>query len=473
MLIVVWCGCADKRIQPVVPVRQSAATTLQKTWREQTVPFRAVNITALGNVFWICGADEMIASSIDGGNTWELRHEKRDGAVLLNIAFVNDKIGHAAGRGGLVLSTSNSGRTWKEHHAPDVVRTFSFADGKNGIAFVGGRLQKPPFGGVTFEDGTVVLTHDGGDHWNQVTALSSYEFSPFTGLLSIAALDRSHYLMIRRQPEIEDAFAVTQDSGKTWKLVHVRNDDTNREFPTMVFVREGEFWALGMELVNRQTGGGYGVPLTMHSKDGGSWTHGIRGTSEFGMCNSQACVMWDGAVEQLYGEHEKFWNVPQDAPMSGKWAMAGDHVCMIGLAVKCATALATDRPQPRPVLHGIQSSKDPTMTANAPFADDCVGCGVEIIKFDPGIRWHGQVLAHFTVAGDGTVADDLTLEGAPDDRLRDEIGHQVQRWLFEGPPKGQASKIQQRSIPIDVRCLDAPQAPGIDGCRMFPAKGPS
>jgi hypothetical protein len=39
----------------------------------------------------------------------------------------------------------------------------------------------------------------------------------------------------------------------------------------MVFVHEGEYWAFGHELVHREKGGGYGVPLTLHSKDGETW----------------------------------------------------------------------------------------------------------------------------------------------------------------------------------------------------------
>jgi photosystem II stability/assembly factor-like uncharacterized protein len=79
----------------------------------------------------------MILSSKDGGATWETKHQNPDGEVLLDISFVNEKVGHAAGTGGLLLSTDDGGQTWKSHVAPGAVRAFSFADAVNGIAVIG------------------------------------------------------------------------------------------------------------------------------------------------------------------------------------------------------------------------------------------------------------------------------------------------------------------------------------------------
>src|SRR5690349_3971527 len=74
-------------------------------WNMVTSIFRPVEITAQGNALWVCGADEMILSSKDGGTTWETEHQKRNGEILLDIFFVNEKIGFAGGTGGLLLST--------------------------------------------------------------------------------------------------------------------------------------------------------------------------------------------------------------------------------------------------------------------------------------------------------------------------------------------------------------------------------
>jgi len=367
ILVGLIVGCAAKKKSAVSP-QAPVSTTVTRNWAPAPTPFPAVNITAVGNVFWVCGADEMIASSSDGGATWTIEHQNRGGGVLLNIAFTSDKVGHAAGTHGLLLSTMDGGKTWQEHHASDTVWKFSFADARNGIAVIGGRRSVDP---VVWWDsstlsGTVRLTHDGGDHWEDITALDSEELRPFTLVLAVAALDPSHYLMIRRQPEVEDIYVVTSDGGTSWKVVRQRNDATNRELADWIFPHDGEYWAFGMELVHREKGGGYGVPLAMHSRDGQIWTHGVNGEHEFGSCNPQGCYMWDGTVEALYGEHEQYWALPQDCSMTFTWAIAGARACTIHRGgahgstrcsptassqpgpVECGPATTTEQPQPRP-----------------------------------------------------------------------------------------------------------------------------
>jgi photosystem II stability/assembly factor-like uncharacterized protein len=246
------------------------------SWTTVSTPFRAVNITANGDTLWACGADEMIITSKDGGVTWETKHQNRDGEVLLNISFVDSKIGFAGGTGGLLLSTGDGGQTWNIHNLGETIRSFSFADAANGLAIVSADspLKQDLPKGTFYSYGAVKVTHDGGGHWEMIAALDSDELRPFTQVLSIASLDSTHYLMIRRHPNVEDAFVATNDGGKTWKLVHMQNDAANRVLARTVFTHQSEYWAFGHELVHREKGGGYGVPLAMRSKDGEMWGHG-------------------------------------------------------------------------------------------------------------------------------------------------------------------------------------------------------
>src|SRR5208282_3267512 len=80
-------------------------------WQPVFLPFRPVNITGIADTLWVCGADEMIAQSSDGGRNWKLMHQKPDGDVLLTIYFANEKIGFAAGTNGRFLSTNDAGET--------------------------------------------------------------------------------------------------------------------------------------------------------------------------------------------------------------------------------------------------------------------------------------------------------------------------------------------------------------------------
>ena len=84
-------------------------------WHKHEVSFRVLNATSLGSSVWICGADEGVAVSSDGGQHWQTKHQTKDGALLLNIDFANDKFGYATGTGGLFLTTEDAGETWLQH----------------------------------------------------------------------------------------------------------------------------------------------------------------------------------------------------------------------------------------------------------------------------------------------------------------------------------------------------------------------
>jgi hypothetical protein len=469
------CGCSSKKpAAPTVaqaPASAPAPTTTEPRWTEVSTPSPAVDVTAVGNVFWICGADEMIASSSDGGNTWQTKHHTPNGKILLHIAFVNERVGHAAGKGGMLLSTTDGGKDWKVHNAGDDVLDFSFADANNGIALIGpegdfNRFTRPGWG-WTIMEGTVRLTHDGGERWEEIPALMTSELAPFTRTLGVAALDSSHFAMLRRQPKIEDVFVVSADGGKSWKMAHQRNDDTNRELSTQLLVHGGEYWAFGMELLHREKGGGYGVPMTLHSKDGETWTHGTIGPNEFRACNVQGCITTSGAVETLYDPREQYWVLPEGGSLSGTWAIAGNRVCTINTTIECGSALMTEN-QPAPRLRIPQPLGHPTKVTNLPFAPDCVACGVRVIRLDPGTNWQGRVVVTFAVDQDGSVTD-LSEDGAPEGPLGALMEEQVKHWNFK--PTQAGGTTPPRHFPIDVKCIDAPDVPTMDGCQLTPGKG--
>lgn len=81
-------------------------------WHPSNAPFRVLAIAGEGSSLWVCGTDEGIAVSDDGGAQWQLKHQAQDGNLLLNIQFVNTKFGYAAGTGGLILTTEDGGETW-------------------------------------------------------------------------------------------------------------------------------------------------------------------------------------------------------------------------------------------------------------------------------------------------------------------------------------------------------------------------
>ena len=250
----------------------------------------------------------------------------------------------------LLLSTADRGKTWDSRKlGPETVQAFSFANGVDGIALLSGHRGSVGIGmldevqGVPFLDSHVLLTHDGGQHWEDAALNRNEELRLYTEGHSVAALDTTHYLLGVRHPQVAVGYAVTTDGGKTWRLVQVDN-----VYATRVFVHDGQYWALGIEYLNRERGGGYGAPVSLHSNDGITWTHGVRGPNEFPSCNSQGCYLWDGVVESLYGTHERFWILPQDGTMTKTWAIAGDQACTVGHNLLCGPAVVSEQPPQRP-----------------------------------------------------------------------------------------------------------------------------
>jgi photosystem II stability/assembly factor-like uncharacterized protein len=449
--IVMSGGAAKKPVQTAQPALVPPNSI--SSWTKVAIPFKATQLTAVGDVFWACGDDEMIASSTDGGNSWTLRHQNSGGATLLDISFVSEKVGHAAGTKGRILSTVDGGRNWQAGNADADVQAFSFADSRNGIAVIGGDRDVDTgfYGLPATMNGKVMLTHDSGNHWEEIPTQENEDLQRFPFTLAIAALDASDYLMIRRMSGIEDVLFITHNTGKSWSAVRQRNDATNRELARWVFVHDGEYWAFGMELVHRDAGGGYSVPLTMHSKDGETWVHGTIGPKEFGGCNSQGCYMWDGTVESLYGEHEQYWALPQDGTMSNVWALIGNRACTVGEFVECGPATVTQLPQPRPsrpsqpVLTGAgKPSAAPPFRVGIP--GDCAQCVLQPIAWDHQQRSVMWVTVKLSVAPDGNVknvalSQDLGM-------LAPSITQQILQWRFH--PSNNAEET--RDVRLIVQC---------------------
>jgi photosystem II stability/assembly factor-like uncharacterized protein len=102
--------------------------TSASDWRVITLPARALNITASRDVMWACGADELIADSVDGGKTWKIQHLVKGGMVFLTISAVGERFVYAAGTGGALLLTKDGGATWTRVIVPArVVYNASFS----------------------------------------------------------------------------------------------------------------------------------------------------------------------------------------------------------------------------------------------------------------------------------------------------------------------------------------------------------
>lgn len=66
------------------------APSFASEWRTVSLPARALNITENNGNIWVCGAEELIAVSADGGKTWTIKHTVKNGRLLLSLGFPSD-----------------------------------------------------------------------------------------------------------------------------------------------------------------------------------------------------------------------------------------------------------------------------------------------------------------------------------------------------------------------------------------------
>src|ERR1700722_19237649 len=84
-----------------VPTSQSTSPPAQ--WRSISLPYRPVCIAGDGNVLWVGGVDEMLVKSEDGGKTWQVKHQKAGGEVLLSVGLLGVNTVYASGTNGTTL----------------------------------------------------------------------------------------------------------------------------------------------------------------------------------------------------------------------------------------------------------------------------------------------------------------------------------------------------------------------------------
>lgn len=446
---------SEPHAEPTLGKKQPTVNTTQ--WVGVALPFRPFNITALKDEMWVCGTNEMIAVSTDGGVNWRMQHQKSDGEILTNIAFVNPMIGHATGTNGLLLSTSDGGQTWSSQHTGGTIRQFSFADLTNGIADFGGVLR---------------LTSDGGGQWRDIEAMKNDEqLRKFTDIMSVAALSSTHIAAAIRQPEVEERYVSTVDGGKTWISTHLPNTIANS-----LFVHDGEYWAFGIEYLGREhnPGGGYSVPVALHSTDGQIWQHGVRATWEFTSCTEQGCVLPYGVIEVLYGATEKSWSLPQNLPMTRNWAMSGDRVCLVDHELRCGNAIASEVPQPAPEHAPPEMFQ---VAQNEAMFSDCLKCGLPRIHFDASAM-RGQtattkVAVLLSINRDGTVGA-IEIKGAPSQSIADDIRKEIAGWLIAPAHYGDETISQKKALELRVFCnAGFPGHPETAMCDAQPSNGQS
>jgi len=388
-------------------------------WRTVELPARALNITESGGSLWVCGADELIAVSSDGGKTWTAKHNVRNGRLLLSLGFADKQFGYAAGTGSAILVTSDGGDTWNPVYAPSqIVYEASFSDQKHGI------IHTPH---------TIYTTVDGGATWNPVHIdFSDEDLKRFSHALTVLAVDANH-MAIALSEGNSSAYAyellLTKDGGSKWTISEIPSTGLNK-----LVAHGGEYWFAGMEVIEKdKPGGGYGVPLVMHSPDGEKWTHLPRWSKhEFSECNSQGCLYWDGAgVELPPTAPPDFWTFAPEKAVTAKWAIAKGAICSVGADLKCTAVTVTQTMPPY-----LESSSPVAPPVAAPPLDappsqglQCLFCDFERIMVTPDYQGAAEVELKLHIGQNGLI-EKAEIVHATNSGVGERIATSARNWIF-------------------------------------------
>ncbi len=207
-----------------------------KTWEQGDVPV-ITNLNAVHFVSeqkgWAVGHDQVILHTRDGGSTWEMQHSNikdddpntdvneawnsRSKTPLMDVYFANDAEGWAVGAYGMMLKTTNGGRSWKRVVMPNLDPNREEWDPVE-LEFHLNAITATPNGEIYIagEAGTVYRSPDMGQSWEAL-------ITPYSG---------SFYGIVVTNKDVVIAFGLrgnmfsSKDKGQIWKRVDSQTDQT-------------------------------------------------------------------------------------------------------------------------------------------------------------------------------------------------------------------------------------------------------
>lgn len=204
---------------------------------------------------WAVGSEGLILQTTDGGKTWMARIAEMERPVdFWNVYFRDENVGFITGTRGTILKTTNGGQTWE----PKMAINESRMDREGNPAILRRRLTDAwmldeQIGFMVGENDTFIKTTDGGESWAG------------TGKRVAVGNTRNNYERIHFVSPtlgwIVGSFGTimkTTDGGETWENQEAGVDNNLKGVD---FVDENTGWISGQE----------GVVL--HTQDGGAtWT---------------------------------------------------------------------------------------------------------------------------------------------------------------------------------------------------------
>lgn len=284
---------------------------------------------------------------------------------------------------------------------------------------------------------------------------SSEDLKGFSHALTVLAADGEHMAIVLSQGN-SSAYGykllLSKDGGLKWTASDIPSTGLNK-----LIAHSGEYWFVGMEVIEKdKPGGGYGVPLVMHSPDGEKWTHLPRWSKhEFSECNSQGCLYWDGAGVQLPpAATPNFWNFAPEKAVTAKWAIGKGTICSVATDLKCAAVTET---QTMPSF--LESSSPIAAPMAAPPLDapptqglQCLYCDYERIIVTPDYQGIAEVELKLRIGQNGLV-EQAEIVHATKPSVGERVATSARSWLFVPFVKDGAVHPATTSVKLSVQAI--------------------
>jgi photosystem II stability/assembly factor-like uncharacterized protein len=203
-----------------------------KTWKpvDSGTKDHLLDLSFVGELGWAAGFEGVILHSTDGGRTWA-KQKADTGQAIESIFFLDANQGWAAGWAGTILRTTDGGKTWQ---------AVKIAQSSWSLTCVYFRDAKE--GWISGFAGQVLHSKDGGLTWET-------QKSPVQSWLTSIGQDPSGRLWMT----YDDGLVTSDDGGANWKLVDVGG----HFFLGKLFTVDKTMWVLGQSALLRQSGNGW------------------------------------------------------------------------------------------------------------------------------------------------------------------------------------------------------------------------
>lgn len=397
LLLVLGAGAAT--LPTIPPVRLSAA------WTSIPLPDTPLGIAAHGDELWVCGANEMLAVSKDGGRNWTLEHERKGGEMLFTIAFADPQRIEAFGSAGAWLESADGGASWKRKRISPDGGLDQVALGSDRVAYGANADQ-------------FAWSTDGDKDWEFRVIRSAKPDSDMDGeVIQVGALDAQHAVVLfaANKGEPQPVIA-TASSGRSW---------IQSSFPSQWTWTSVRADAHGYSLYgDYQNTGAEAARAMASSPDGLHWTLGKAPGEDYSDCTRQGCLI-PGGWADLTRATPQLWQVPDDRayPMTDAWASAGQVFCRVSAQLRCRVGLQAWRASP--ALDDLPKHLSGSLTAAR--CQTCPGP-----QYPEAARYRhrqGMVALHGLMDKNGRLRE-LTVRAAPSAELAQAALAAVSGWVY-------------------------------------------